>query len=393
MVTKYIFWICLGIIIYTYLVYVLILFLLILVKKNNKQKIEYNNIYKPEVSLLVPSYNEKNCIERKVNNSLQIDYPPDKLHLIWVTDGSDDGSEEILQKYKKVKVYHEKERKGKINAMNRSIKFIKTPIVIFSDANTDLNKNAVNEIVKSFQDTKVGCVAGEKRIYVKSKEKAVSAGENIYWKYESLVKKLESDLHSTVGAAGELFALRTDLYEKIKEDTILDDFAISLVIAKKGYKIKYEPQAYACESASLSIKEELKRKIRIASGGFQTLFRMIEMLNIFKYGILSFQFFSHKVIRWTLMPISFLVVFVTNLMIVFGLSENYLVYKITLLSQILFYILVLIGLLVRNLQIRFKLLFVPYYLFIMNYSIILGMIRYLEGKHTALWEKTKRARL
>ena len=204
--------------------------------------------------MLVPAYNEKKCIENKIKNSLDLDYPNDKLKLVWVTDGSNDGTPEELRKYNNVTALHEKVRKGKINAMNRAIKFIKTPIIVFSDANTKLNKNSIKEIVEIFMDKSIGCVAGEKRIALSKREKAVSAGEGIYWQYESIIKTLESELNSVMGAVGELFAVRSELYDDVKEDTILDDFIISLKIVKKGYKIKYAPNAYACESASLSIK-------------------------------------------------------------------------------------------------------------------------------------------
>ncbi len=391
MTTRLLFWILLFIIIYAYLGYTLILLVMVFFKrlfvKNGKP---LPGTYEPEVTLLVAAYNERECIENKIRNSLELNYPKDKLKLVWVTDGSDDGSPEMLGQYKNVTVLHEETRKGKINAMNRAVKFIKTPIIIFSDANTNLNRNSVREITDIFRDKSVGCVAGEKRIITLKKEKAVGAGEGMYWKYESVIKSLESQLNSVMGAAGELFAIRTELYDDVKEDTILDDFTISLEIAKKGYKIKYAPDAFASESGSLSIKEELKRKIRIASGGLQTLFRMTETLNIFKYGMLSFQYFSHKVLRWTLVPFSFIFVFILNLIIVFTRDANPDLYLYFLYGQLIFYLLILTGSLLSNMKIRLKILFVPYYMFIMNYAMINGIFRYISGNQSVKWEKSKR---
>ena len=390
MILKILFWIFLGIIVYTYLVYTLLLLAISSVKKMIQKKRPVIPEFEPEVTLFIPAYNEKAYIEKKIQNSFQLSYPENKLKHLWITDGSDDGSPELLKKYANIKVLHQVKRNGKIEAMNRGMKEVTSPIVIFSDANTDLSKNAVREIVTIFSDEKVGCVAGEKKIYTDSKDKAVVAGEGFYWKYESLIKRLESEIGSTLGAAGELFAIRSSLYEAIEKDTILDDFTISLKIARKGYKIKYSSESSASEKASFSIYEELKRKIRIASGGFQTLFRMPGLLNIFRYGFLSFQYLSHKVLRWTLVPFSFIALLLTNVGIVLNNKGTPGIYALFLLIQLLFYLLVLAGYLIRNMKTNLKQLFLPYYIFIMNYSVFIGMIRYFRGKHTSLWEKAKR---
>jgi cellulose synthase/poly-beta-1,6-N-acetylglucosamine synthase-like glycosyltransferase len=392
MTIRLLFWIFISLIIYSYIGYTLILMLLVVVRKLlPDKKMPVSGVYEPEVTLLVAAYNEKGCVENKIANSLELDYPKDKIKLVWVTDGSNDGTPEELRKHKNITLLHEKVRKGKINAMNRAVKQIKTPIIIFSDANTNLNRNSVREIVRIFSDKSVGCVAGEKRIIILKKEKAVSAGEGLYWQYESFIKSLESQFNSVMGAAGELFAVRTDLYHDVKEDTVLDDFTISLEIAKKGYKIKYAPDAYASESGSLTIKEELKRKFRIAYGALQTLFRMKETLNIFKYGMLSFQYISHKVLRWTLVPFSFIFVLIFNLIIVFKQNIDATFYFYFLCVQLVFYLLIVIGALMKNMKIRMKLLFVPYYMFIMNYAIIYGIARYISGKQSVKWEKAKRS--
>jgi cellulose synthase/poly-beta-1,6-N-acetylglucosamine synthase-like glycosyltransferase len=391
MTTRLLFWIFLFIIVYAYLGYTLILLVLVFFKKLfSNRKMSESDSYEPEVTLLVAAYNEKECIENKIRNSMELDYPKDKLKLVWVTDGSDDGTPQKLRQYKNVTVLHEEVRKGKINAMNRAVKHIKTPIIIFSDANTNLNRNSIREITNIFRDKSVGCVAGEKRIITLKKEKAVGAGEGIYWRYESVIKSLESELNSVMGAAGELFAIRTELYDEVREDTILDDFTISLEIAKKGFKIKYAPDAFASETGSLSIREELKRKFRIASGGLQTLFRMTEILNVFKYGMLSFQYFSHKVLRWTLVPFSFILIFILNLIIIFIQNVNSDLYLYFLYVQLFFYGLILIGALLSNMKIRLKILFVPYYMFIMNYAMINGIFRYISGNQSVKWEKSKR---
>ncbi len=386
-----VFWILVFAVFYSYVGYAMLLYLMVLIKRISGQK-KYlpKTDYEPEVTLFVAAYNEKDFIDKKVENSFALNYPQNKVHHVWVTDGSDDGTPELLKKYKKIQVFHKPERKGKIAAMNRGMQFVKTPIVIFSDGNTLLGKNSIREIVRLFNDPDTGCVAGEKRIFRKEQDDAAGAGEGIYWKYESIIKKLEAELNSVVGAAGELFAVRTELMEQVEHDTLLDDFIISLRIAMKGYKIKYNPEAYAIESASANVKEELKRKIRISAGSIQAIGRLAELLNIFKYGMLSFQYFSHKIMRWIIVPPSLILILILNFIIIYNSVSFGYVYPVFLISQILFYFLSFIGWVLQDKKISFKFIFVPYYVFIMNLSMFLGFFRYLKGNQSVNWERAKR---
>ncbi|HKK09699.1 MAG TPA: glycosyltransferase family 2 protein, partial [Bacteroidales bacterium] len=299
-----IFWVLLFLVFYSYLGYGILLYIIIrfkrLFKHNDDEK--YRRDYEPEVTLFVAAYNEKDYVDAKVKNGFSLNYPKEKIHQVWVTDGSDDGTPDLLRKYQGVDVHHKDERGGKIGAMNRGMQFVKTDIVIFSDGNTMLGKDSIQEIVNLFKNPEIGCVSGEKRIRDKDADVAAGAGEGIYWKYESTLKKWDFELYSVVGAAGELFAIRKDLYQEVERDTLLDDFIISLRIARDGYRIGYNPDAYAVESASEDVKEELKRKVRISAGGFQSIVRLKELLNPFKYGILTFQYISHRVLRWAVAP-------------------------------------------------------------------------------------------
>jgi len=393
LIAKITFWILISLIFYSYIGYGILLYFLVLLKRILYSKKSFDNKeYQPKVTLFVAAYNEKDFIDAKLKNSFRLNYPQDKIEHVWLTDGSDDGTPDILKKYPNVQVYHNDERKGKIAAMNRGMAFVKTPIVIFSDGNTLLGENSIKEIVNLFKNPKVGCVAGEKRIFLKEQDSAAGSGEGFYWKYESFLKKLDAELNSAVGAAGELFAIRTKLFEKVEPDTLLDDFVISLRVAMKGYKIQYNPEAYAIESASANVKEELKRKIRISAGSIQSIVRLAPLLNIFKYGILSFQYISHKLLRWIIVPPSLIIILFLNLLIVLktGLPPNWSVFTIILLAQFVFYFLSFIGWLMQNQQTGIKLLFVPYYIFIMNLSMFLGFGRYLKGKQSVNWERAKR---
>ena len=389
---KILFWFSLFVIFYTYIGYGIILYVLVRLKRLRQSPVPSGeDDFLPEVTLFVTAYNEIDTIPAKVENSKNLDYPAEKVRHLWITDGSDDGSFELLSAIERIEAYHEPERKGKVAAMNRGMQFVNTPVVIFSDANTILGKDSIRRIVSLFKDPKVGCVSGEKRILGSDSDSASGSGEGIYWKYESLLKKWDSELYSVVGAAGELFAIRTSLWQEVEPDTLLDDFVISLRVAMAGYTIKYDPEAYAIETASTNIKEELKRKVRISAGGIQSVIRLKELLNIFKYGILSFQYISHRVLRWMVAP--FLLLLIIPLSYWLFLNENAVgfgIYTLLWYGQLIFYLLVLAGWLLRHRQVRLKFLFVPYYFWMMNYSVYLGLIRYLKGSQSVVWEKAKR---
>ena len=391
-----IFWIALFIVFYTYLGYGIVLYLLVKVKelfvKPIKRKLPEDSTL-PEVTLFITAFNEEEVVDEKMKNSLELDYPEDKLHIVWVTDGSNDGTNEQLRTRweGKATVLFQPERQGKTAAMNRGMKLINTPIVVFTDANTMVNQEAIREIVLAFEDTRVGCVAGEKRIAVQTRDGAAAGGEGIYWKYESTLKALDARLYSAVGAAGELFAVRRELFEEMEQDTLLDDFILSLRIAMQGYTIAYCTEAYAIESGSADMHEEEKRKVRIAAGGLQSIWRLRPLLNPFRYGILSLQYVSHRVLRWSLTPILlFLLLPLNALLLCMGASCE--IYGTILILQILFYILGLGGYYLSTRQIKNKLLFIPYYFLFMNVNVLKG-IGYLRKKRgTGAWEKAKRGK-
>lgn len=388
---EYFFWISLVLIFYTYLGYGIILYLLVKIKELFCKSTKHTFSEWPEITLFIAAYNEEAVIKEKMANTRDLDYPKDKLKVVWCTDGSNDHTNELLEEYPEVTVLHRPERQGKTAAINRGIEYVNTPFIIFTDANTFINKQACKEIVLCFANPKVGCVAGEKRIAVKEKDQAAAGGEGIYWKYESTLKALDSRLYTAVGAAGELFAIRKELFEKMENDTLLDDFILSLRIAKKGFKIEYCDRAYAIETGSASMEDEEKRKVRIAAGGVQSIWRLRELLNIFKYGTLSFQYISHRVLRWSLTPILLFLLFPVNLIL--SIISGNSIYALILGLQCIFYICGFWGYYLSTKAIKNKLLFIPYYFLFMNINVIKGF-SYLykrRGNGNGAWEKARRA--
>ena len=381
------FWVCFSIVFYAFLGYGIVLYVMVKIKRFVHTSKKITSSFEPAVTLVIPCFNEADILSSKIVNSRNLDYPLEKLSIIFITDGSTDNSKDILQNYPEIEILHENRRAGKAAAENRAMKFVKTPFVIFSDANTMLNTDAVKNIIKHFADNTVGCVSGEKRIITDIADTASASAEGIYWKYESLLKRLDSELYSAVGAAGELVAFRTSLYLDLPEDTLLDDFMQSMQMAADGYKIIYEPEAYAMETASVNVTEELKRKVRICAGGWQSISRLSGRLTFSKTPLLFFQYISHRVLRWTITPFLLIAMFLLNILMVF---KGNAFYTVSMIAQVLFYVAAFTGFILENKKIRFKPVFVPYYFVVMNYAVLAGLRKYASGKQKATWEKAQR---
>ena len=386
--TEILFWSLVIIIIYTYVGYAAMLWILGVLKSLlPRGKSVSRDPYEPSVTLLVVSFNEEAWMGKKIRNSLELEYPAEKLNFLWVTDGSDDGSMDIIRKYPRIDHLHSTERRGKIAAINLGMKLVNTEIVVLSDANVLLSRESVRAMISLLRDPAVGCVCGEKRIYVQQRDVAPVAGEAAYWRYESWLKRHEARVGSCVSAGGELFAIRRSLFREVAEDTLVDDFVISLGIALQGYQIQYSPKAVAIETGSASIDEEFKRKTRIAAGNLQAILRMPELLNPFRHGMLTFQYISHKFLRSFITPLCFAALIPVNLLL---LSEGSFVYLFMFVMQVLFYLMAWVGYVVREHSLPSRLFFIPFYIVVMNLSAIVGAFRYLAGKQSVLWKKSLR---
>lgn len=386
---EWIFWISLGVVFYTYIGYALALTVLVKLKQTFGKKPGYSTEkYLPEVTLVVPSYNEADILEQKIQNCLALAYPKEKLKILFITDGSTDNSPAIISRYPQIQLLHSPRRAGKSAAENRAIQHVETPFVVFCDANTELNPEAMQLMMQHYSDPRVGAVSGEKKVLQQSSESASGAGEGIYWKYESYLKRKDAELYSIVGAAGELISFRTELFESLEEDTILDDFVATLRIAARGYRVAYEPAAFAAELPSATTHDEMKRKIRICAGGWQAMRRLSFLLNPFRYGILSFQYISHRVLRWSLTPLLLLILLPLNVYL--HVSSGH-IYSVMLVIQLVFYVLSILGWLLESRKIRLKAFFVPYYFTMMQVAVFAGFARFMKGSQRATWEKAQRA--
>lgn len=378
------FWISVCILFYTYLGYGLLLLLVSLLRRPRRK---VDEAFLPEVTFVVPAYNEVAILSAKIENSLALDYPAHKIKWLFVTDGSTDGSDAIVKRYTALQHLHLPQRRGKAAALNRAMQTVTTPIVIFSDANTFLHPGSVRQLVKNYADERVGGISGEKRV-ANPVASAVGFGERLYWRYESLLKKANSDFYTIVGAAGELFSIRTHLFQPVEEDTILDDFVISARICLAGYRFLYEEGAVATESSSASISEERKRKIRISAGCYQALVRCTALLNPFGSVRLAFQYLSYRVLRWTVCPLLLPLVLLANLLLVVRGAGW--MYNVFMGVQLLMYLMAALGKLLVQRAGTPGFFLVPYYFLFMIGSQYVGFIRFIGKKQSVLWERSRR---
>lgn len=390
---KILFWAMLLIVFYTYLGYGILLYIIIRLKRlfwgKPQEAVLPPDEELPDMTLLICAYNEEDVVAEKMKNTLAIDYPKDKFRIMWVTDGSNDHTNELLKAYPEVDIVFSPERRGKSAALKHGLRELKTRYVAFTDANTMLNAGALKEIARQFMDPTVGCVSGEKRVVAKKDGDMAAKGEGLYWKYESTLKRWDSELYSTMGAAGELYAIDPTLVKEVPDEALLDDFMMSMYVVQAGKRIAYAPDAYAQEYGSANIFEESKRKRRIAAGGLQSIWWLRSMLNPLRQPLVTFQYVSHRVLRWSITPVAMIILFAVNIILV--LMGAGLFYSIFLTLQLLFYLIALTVWISSRYGHKNKILYTIYYFVFMNINVFRGMAYLRTHGKSGAWEKAKRS--
>jgi len=378
-VLKNVSWFMAFILIYIYIGYPILCFL---IARLNGKPVSKDEELEPCVTLIISAYNEEASIAIKIRNSLKLDYPGDKLEIIVVSDGSTDATANIVKSfaYKSVRVLDYKENRGKTAVQNDAAREAWGEILVFSDANSIYEKNAIRKLVRNFKDPKVGCVCGE-LTYINPND-ASSRGEGLYWRYEKFMKKQESLLGNAVGANGSIYAVRKELYIPLKED-IISDFIEPLEIAARGYRVVYEDEALCYEYASPSYSMEFHRKVRIVARSFRGFLSILHMLNPFKFGFISISLISHKLLRW-FAGLFLVILFFVNVVLAINLQG---IYTVMLYMQILFYLLAVVGLITRS---RLKPLFVPAYFCMVNFASLLGILKLLFGEKFISWQPVRK---
>jgi len=369
----------LVIILYVYAGYPIILQLLSILLKTKSSR--QDEMLVPDVALIISCYNEVDVVKEKIENSLAIDYPKDKLQIIIVSDGSDDGTDEIAQQYatQGIVLIRQEGRLGKTSAINMAMEKLTTDVVVFSDANAMYEPDAIKKLVRNFADETVGYVVGA-ALYTDGKTSAAAASEDIYWRYEMKLKTLESKLHSVVGGDGAIYAIRRNLFIELDAKDI-NDFVNPLQIVAQGYRGIFDHEANCLEETAGDFSKEAKRKQRIVNRSFRGLMKVKEVMNPFKFGFFSFEVISHKLLRW-LIPV-FIVCFAFGSL--FLSYENILTFQIITLLGIVFLWLAQIGLLKSRNTHSSPIFFIPYYFLMVNYYSLLGVITAIAGNIQVTW--------
>jgi len=336
----------------------------------------------PAVSLVVAAHDEASCIRQKLENSLALDYPPDRLEVVIGSDGSTDGTDAIVAAHPDPRVrLSAAPRAGKTSVLNRCIPTARGEVVVLSDANTRVDPGALRALVRHFADPDVGAVCGRLQLYNPTRR---DYEESSYWRYESWLKEMEGRQGAVVGANGGLYAIRRALFTRLPPATIVDDFVIPLRLLDRGHRVLYEPAALAWEETTEDYGREFGRRSRIAAGNFQSLLLVPGLLSPLR-GFPAFAFWSHKVLRWCA-PALMAVALLANL------AQLHLpFYRVTLAAQLVFYALALLGRLAVGPAAVRRATGVAYYFVAMNLAIAVGFWRFLRNTQAPAWERTARA--
>lgn len=385
-----VFWIGFFLLFYTYLGYWVVLLIITRVSRGGETENE-GSPKLPAVSVLIAAYNEEKVIADKLKNCLTLDYPVEFLQIYVASDGSSDKTNDIVREYaardERIHLL-EFSRTGKSGVLNKAMVQLKDEVVVFSDANTEFMPNALSNLTKHFSDESVGCVCGRLR-YRNPGEVVSGKGESSYWRYETVLKKLESMMGYVSGANGAIYAIRRELFESLPNGTINDDFTISMKIVAKGYKCLYEEEAEAFEDVAPTVEGEFKRHIRDGAGHYIAMVHLLKLLNPF-LGIRSFIYWSHRIVRW-FAPFILVLLFISNFLLA---DTNF--YRATFFLQILFYISATVGMLILFLLKISKIphflyiFYIPFYFCNLNLALLLGFLKAVSGKQKGAWNRTER---
>ena len=367
---------------YTYVGYPVVLFALSRLLGRDVRKRDIT----PRVSVIIAAYNEESDIEAKLENTLALDYPKDKLEIIVASDCSSDRTDEIVRSFgdRGVILHRRPERLGKTSAQNHAVEVSTGEVLLFSDATTMYEPDTLSKIVRSFADTEVGCVTGNV-VYVDRASTAVGKGLRSYWGYEFFLKKNESLLCSLIGVCGCLYAVRRSAYVRLARD-MSSDFVIASEIYLQGLRSVYDPEAVSSEDTNNRAKDEFRMRVRIIEQTMSALHRYSEVLNPLRHGLYAFQMISHKVMRYAV-PVLMALILVSNLF----LMNSGALYYYALIGQGLFYAAALAGWIGDSLGLRLGPLAIPYYFVLSNVAVMVAFVKFVRGEAHVVWQPLRAA--
>jgi cellulose synthase/poly-beta-1,6-N-acetylglucosamine synthase-like glycosyltransferase len=339
----------------------------------------------PTVTLVISCYNEAAVIEEKLNNATALDYPTDKLNIVIVSDGSDDGTDEKVKALgnPRIKLIRQEGRLGKTMGINLAMEQIHSQITVFSDANAMYAPDAISRLAENFDDPKVGYAVGA-ALYTDADSGASANNENLYWRYELAIKEMESKLHSVVGGDGAIYAIRTELWEPLQAQDI-NDFVNPLQIIAKGYRGVFDPKARCFEETAGDFGREVARKERIVNRSIRGLMRVAQVMNPSKTGVFAFEVISHKLLRW-LIPLFLIAGVAGSLVLAFA---GFVLFKLITAGALLMLVLTLSGHLSKNRNQLPTWIATPYYFVMVNGYAVRGIIMALRGQTQVTWKSSR----
>lgn len=373
-----VFWGCALILGYTYAGYPLALWL---TKTIRPRRRPVRRDYEPLVSFIIAAYNEEAAIACKIENTLALDYPRDRLEVIVTSDGSTDRTNEIVDSFADggVKLLAWPERTGKITAVGRAVEHADGEILVFSDATGIYNAAAIRKMVRHFSDPHIGGVGGE--VCYVAGESVVGEGTGAYWRYERWVKALQSEAFSNTTISGAIHAIRRELFVSAPPETG-SDMIVPMSIVAKGYRVVYEPEAVASEKTTDSAADETAMRVRVPVRGFTSIARSGEAMNPFRHPGIVFHVLSHKALRW-LAGLLMLLLLASSAVLALGSAA----FRGVLAAQLLFYFAAGVGYLLRD---RAKTVFtIPYYFCLLNFAALVGLVQFIAGRRITRWEPAR----
>jgi len=361
---------------YTYFGYPLILFILGLLMDRGDSNAAAPRF--PKVTLVISMHNEERILSQKLENLRDIEYPADRLEILIGSDGSNDQTADLLKRADlgnlSVCVYTE--RRGKASVLNDLLKIAKGEIVVFSDANTMTRPETIGLLVKPFADEEVGAVSGELLLDGQS-----NIGESLYWRYETFIKRQESQVKTLLGATGGIYAIRRILYKPLPIDrSFADDFVTPMAVVEQGYRVVYEPGAIAVEAGEASVRGEFQRKVRIGAQNFNAVPMFLPLLSP-AAGFVAFAFWSHKIIRWS---VPFLLLALAGSTVI--LEPRGGLYQWSFIAEVVFVLAAGLGAVAESFKLRNPLVALPYYFIAMNAALLVGFFRSILGIQRATWD-------
>ena len=375
-----IFWLTIGVIFYAYLGYPFLILCLSLFINNKVNKGDHE----PSVTFLITAYNEEKNMREKLENTLSLDYPRDKMEIIVASDASTDKTDEIVKEFlgRGVVLHRVEGRLGKTETQNQAVKVARGDIIIFSDATAKYRKDAMRKIVRNYKDPSIGAVSGRYE-YVNPTGAPIGLGTILFWKYENFIKSRQTRIKTVTGCCGCIYSVRRSLYEPLPRE-IISDLVEPLKILEKGYRIAFEPEAVAYEMTEEKPEEEFSMRVRVITRGMSGLAYVKDLLNPLKYTFVSFQLISHKVLRW-LMPFFLIILFTSNLLIIERSP-----YTLVFILQATFYLSAPVAWILHKYIRKAKFLFIPLYFCILNLASLLATINLVKGRKMSTWETVRR---